>query len=423
MPTYVSPFTGDVVQPTDVSYQSLTFSTNQQLSWPDNTIPGGTTVVAARIIDCIANTSGLSIRLPPANQISVGTDILFRNRGAQDFIVEDYTGNGDVTITAGTARYFYLVDNSTAAGVYRNFTYGAGTSIADAASLVGSGLTTMAGKLETSTDVVEVAVAPSLDENSRALAYVWTSGAGTFNLPDPATIEPGWFIMVRNGGTGALTIVPFAGSLIDNSSTSTFYPSDSAIIVYDSDTDNFFTVGLSRQATVTYTSATYDVDSIVGNSLSLVTFAPTIQTYVAFTGTRTQTLTVTLPAITQLYVISNATGQSGYDVEFQVTGSAQPPLAFANGITAIVLSDGTNLSIVATSALTGTFLANNGTAAVPTFSFISDTNTGLYLSAANVLNVTANGQNMFEFNGSNLGNLRVSTPATFTAALINGGTF
>jgi hypothetical protein len=423
MPTYVSPFTGDVVQPTDVSYQSLTFSTNQQLSWPDSTIPGGTTVVAARIIDCIANNAGLSIRLPPANQISVGTDILFRNRGAQDFVVEDYTGGNDVTITAGTARYFYLVDNSTAAGVYRNFTYGAGTSVADAASLVGSGLTTMAGKLETSTDVIEIAVAPTLDENSRALAYVWTSGAGTFNLPNPATIEPGWFIMVRNGGTGALTIVPFAGSLIDNGSTSTFYPSDSAIIVYDADTDNFFTVGLSRQSSVTYTSATYDVDAIVGNSLSLVTFAPTIQTYVAFTGTRTQTLTVTLPAITQLYVFSNATGQPGYNIQFQITGSAQPPLVFGNGVTAIVLSNGTNLTIVATTALTGTFLANNGTAAVPTFSFISDTNTGLYLSAANVLNVTANGQNIFEFNATNLGNRQVSTPAQFNAALIAGGTF
>lgn len=423
MPTYVSPFTGDVVQPTDVSYQSLTFSTNQQLSWPDATIPGGSTVVAARIIDCIANSSGLSIRLPPANQISVGTDILFRNRGAQDFVVEDYNGGNDVTITAGTARYFYLVDNSTAAGVYRNFTYGAGTSIADAASLVGSGLTTMAGKLETSTDVVEVSVAPSLDETSRALAYVWTSGAGTFNLPDPTTIEPGWFIMVRNGGTGALTITPFTGSLIDNTSTSTFYPSDSAIIVYDSDTDNFFTVGLSRQTTVAYTSATYDVDSIVGNTMSLVSFAPTIQNYVAFTGTRTQTLSVTLPAITQLYVISNSTGQPSYSVEFQISGSIQPPVQFGDGVTAILLSDGTNLSTIATTSVTGLFLANDGSQSAPTFSFISDTNTGLYRSAGDTLNVVAGGQNIFEFNATNLSSLQVSTPAQFNAGIISGGTF
>jgi hypothetical protein len=422
MTTFTSPFTGDVVQPTDVSYISLTFSTNQQLSWPDSTIPGGTTVVAARIIDCVASAAGLSIRLPPANQISVGTDILFRNRGAQDFVVEDYTGGNDVTITAGTARYFYLVDNSTAAGVFRNFTYGAGTSIADAASLVGSGLTTMAGKLETSTDVIEVAVAPTLDEDSRALAYVWTSGAGTFNLPDPTTIQAGWFIMVRNGGTGALTIDPYAGSTIDGQSTSTFYPADSAIVVYDADTDNFFTVGLARQSSVVYTSATYDVDNIVGSTLSLVTFAPTIQTYVAFSGTRTTNLDVTLPAITQLYVINNQTGQPGYNVTFQLSGSIQPPLAFADGVTAILLSDGNQLSILS-QGTTGVFLAADGSVSSPSFSFNSDTSTGLYLNGIHDMRVASNGIDIVNFNATNLASVVVDVNGRLNANSIEGGTF
>lgn len=422
MPTYVSPFTGDVVQPTDVSYQSITFATNQQLSWPESTIPGGTTVVAARIIDCVASAAGLAIRLPPATQASVGTDILFRNRGAQDFVVEDYTGGNDVTITAGTARYFYLVDNSTDAGVFRNFTYGAGTSIADAASLVGSGLTTMAGKLETSTDVVEVSVAPTLDEDSRALAYVWTGGAGTFDLPDPASLEPGWFIMVRNGGTGALTINPFVGSTIDGQSTSTFFPADSAIIVYDSDTDNFFTVGLARQSSVVYTSATYDVDNIVGNSYSLVTYAPTIQTYVAFTGTRTQSLTVTLPAITQLYVINNATGQAGYNIEFEIDGSVQAPLVFADGVTALLLSDGNNLSIL-TQSTTGIFFATDGSVTNPSFAFSSDTTTGLYLHNTYNMRIASHNVSVMNFDATNASNVVVDVYGKLNAELIEGGTF
>jgi hypothetical protein len=423
MTTFVSPFTGDVVQPTDVSYQSLTFSSNQQLSWPDSTIPGGNTVVAARIIDCVAEVAGLSIRLPPANQASVGTDILFRNRGGEDFVVEDYAGGNDVTIEAGAARYFYLTDNSTEAGIYRNFTYGAGTSFADAASLVGSGLTTMAGRLETSTDVVEVSSAPSLDESSRALAYVWTSGAGTFALPDSLTIEPGWFIMVRNNGTGALTITAPAGSTVDGNSTSTFYPSDSAVIVYDSDTSNFFTVGLSRQTTVTYSSATYDVDTIAGNDLSLVTFAPTIQNYVAFTGTRTQSLLVTLPAITQLYIISNNTNQPSYSIDFKITGTAQVPISFGSGVTGIILSNGTSLTVLTVNTALGLFLANNGSQAAPSFSFTSNTGTGMYLASTNVMRAVVGGQNVFEFNGNNLGDLQVSTPAQFNARLIAGGSF
>lgn len=422
MTTYTSPFTGDVVQPTDVSYYSLTFSTSQELQWPGNIVPGSTDVPAARIMDCVASVASLTIKLPPANQGSVGTDILFRNRGAQDFIVTDYTGGAGVTVTAGTARYFYLTDNSTEAGTYRNFTYGAGTSSADAASLAGNGLTTRAGLLETSTDVVELSTAPTLDEDSRALAYVWTGGSGNFDLPDPADIEPGWFIMVRNGGTGALTITPFAGSTIDNASNVSFFPADSGIVVYDSTTDNFFTVGLARPSSVIYNSATYDVDSIIGNSLSLVTSAPTIQTYVAFSGTRVANLEVTLPAITQIYVINNQTGSSAYTIDFVLDGSIAAPLAFANGVTAILLSDGTNLSILS-QGTTGVFLAANGSVSSPSFSFNSDTGTGLYLAGTNQMNVASNGVDVFEFNATNLSSVQVRANAQFNADLIAGGTF
>jgi hypothetical protein len=422
MTTYTSPFTGDVVQPTDVSYYSLTFSTNQVLAWPGNIVPGSTDIPAARIIDCVATVAGRTINLPPANQGSVGTDILFRNRGALDFIVQDYTGGAGVTITAGTARYFYLADNSTPAGVYRNFTYGAGTSSADAASLAGNGLTTRAGLLETSTDVIEVSTAPTLDEDSRALAYVWTSGSGSFNLPDPGDIEPGWFIMVRNGGTGTLAINPFAGSTIDNASTAVFFPADSGIIVYDADTDNFFTVGLAKPSSVIYTSATYDVDSIIGNNLSLVTQAPTIQTYVAFSGTRTQNLEVTLPAITQIYIINNQTGSSAYTIDFVLDGSIAPPLSFANGVTAILLSDGNNLSVLS-QGTTGVFLAADGSVSAPSFSFNSDTGTGLYLPGVNRMNVASNGVDVFEFNASNLSSVQIRANGEFNAELIAGGTF
>ena len=34
--SYVSPFTGDVIQPTDVSYRTVTLSANTQLNWPSN---------------------------------------------------------------------------------------------------------------------------------------------------------------------------------------------------------------------------------------------------------------------------------------------------------------------------------------------------------------------------------------------------
>jgi hypothetical protein len=423
MPTFVSPFTGDVVQPTDVSYFSLTFNTNQVLVWPNYAVPGATPVAAARVMDCTATAASLTISLPNATQGSVGTDILIRNKGDNPFIVVDATGLNGVTVAVGDAVYFYLTDNTTIAGNWSNVEFGAGTSIADAASLVGNGLINNSGRLETSTDVISVSTAPTFDENSRALAYIWTSGAGTFNLPDPTTIENGWFIMVRNGGTGALTIDPYSSQTIDGNSSLIFYPSDSATIVYDETTGNFFTVGLARQTAVTYTAATYDVDSIVGPTYSLVTYAPNIQTYVAFSGIRTTDLTVELPAITQLYVVNNQTGSGAYNIIMQISGSLGTTVTVADGVTALILSDGSNLSILSSQSSTASFLANNGSATAPTFSFTSDTSTGMYLMSTYRLGLSANGQNMLDIDATNLSNLKISTPAQFNAALITGGTF
>jgi hypothetical protein len=423
MTTFVSPFTGDVVQPTDVSYLSLNFSTNQVLVWPTYAVPGATTVAAARIIDCVATTSGRTITLPAGNQTSVGSDILFRNKGTNSFVVQDISGSQSVTIAAGGSRYFYLVDNSTVDGVYSNVEFGAGTSIADAASLVGSGLTNQAGRLETSTTVEEVSVAPTLDEESRAIAYVWTNGAGQFDLPDPSTLAAGWFIMVRNGGTGTLLIESPSGSLIDNSTTTTLYPQDSSIVVFDKTTDNFFTVGLTRPSILSYTAASYDVDNITGNTLNLVTYAPTIQTFVAFSGTRTENLNVLLPAITQVYIISNDTGQAGYAITFQVSGSLQPAIPVSDGTAVILLSDGNSLSILSSQSVVGNFLANDGSVSSPSYSFTSDSSSGMFLNSIHRLGLSAFGINMLDIDARNLSDLQMSTPAQFNAALISGGSF
>lgn len=202
MPTYTSPFTGDVVDPTDVSFYALSFSTDQTLNWPNYIVPGSTEVAAARIMNCTPSTSGLSIKLPPANQGSVGTDILFRNLGSNSFVITDYTGGQSVTLAAGQARYFYLVDNSSEAGDWDNFTYGTGTSSADAASLAGDGLSTLMGRLITSTDVVRTSNNITFTEGDRALAYIWTGGAGTADLPTAGTLTIGWYVLLRNSGTG-----------------------------------------------------------------------------------------------------------------------------------------------------------------------------------------------------------------------------
>lgn len=422
MTTYTSPFTGDIVEPTDVSYLELAFSDDVVLSWPAYVPPNGTDVAAARIIDATPSVASKTIFLPPGSQGSVGTDILIRNLGAVALFVSDSDGFQSVTIAAGEARYFYLTDNTTNAGTWANFTYGTGTSSADAGSLAGAGLLALLGKLVTSNVVIPTFSAPTLSETDRATTYVWSGGVGTFTLPAAANISTGWYLMLRNSGTGALSLTPQGLSTINGQGVVTFNPGDSAIVAFNKTTGNFYTIGLTNQSAVTLTASTYDVDSVVGNTLSLVGNAPNIQTYVALSGTRTQNLDVELPAITQLYVVNNNTNQSGYNVTFQVSGSSQAPVPISTGVVSLLLSDGLNIYTL-TSVGASTFFAADGTAAAPSFSFLNDLATGLYLKSTSVLGISAGGTEMIAVDNSNPLSPHVDVAATLTATLIEGGTF
>jgi hypothetical protein len=59
----------------------------------------------------------------------------------------------------------------------------------------------------------------------------------------------------------------------------------------------------------------------------------------------------------------------------------------------------------------------------PSFSFNSDTGTGLYLPGVNRMNVASNGVDVFEFNAANLSSVQIRANGEFNAELISGGTF
>ena len=419
-PVYVSPFTGTVVTPTDVSYLALPFSSNQELFWPSTV--NGSEPVAARIIDCVASAGSLSIALPAADQGTLGSDILFRNLGAYAFTITDNTGGASVSVPIGQSLYFYLIDNTTQAGEWNNVAFGVGTSFADAATLAGAGLTTISGKLATTQNIVNITATPVVNDASRAATFVWNGGAGNFNLPNYASLSTGWYIGLRNNGTGELIVTPQSPSLLNSQISITFNPGDSGFIFFDTVNSGFYTVGLTAPNSVSFTAATYDVDAIVDNTFNLTSYAPIIQTYIAQSGTRTQTLAVTLPAITQIYILVNNTNQSGYDITFQNQGSSQPPLVIATGQIFTVLSDGLNLFPL-TQGSTGLYFAADGTAGAPAYSFNNDTATGMYLVGTGVLGLTANGIEIIDIDNSNTLQPLVTINARLVAELIDGGQF
>ena len=424
MPTYTSPFTGNVIQPTDVSYVSLALSGTVQLYWPQYVSTAGQQV-AARIMDVVSTAGGI-IKLPDAQQASVGQDILFRNQGANAFTVSRSDGTGSFTVPVGQAYYTYLTNNTTAVGVWQTVAFGVGTSFADAATLAGNSTAAILGKLESTIITNEYSSSITINDASRAQCFVWTGGAGSTTLPAVASLSSGWYILVRNNGTGTLTInTASVGSTIDGLASLALPLGDSCFICVNQDPikQDFFTVGRSRPNSLTFSSATYDVDVVAGGTLSLITNTPIIQRYTALSGTRTTTLAVQLPAVTQVYYLLNDTNQSGYNVTFQVQGSAQPPYSLPTSTQVIVLSDGTNLYPLIQTNI-GQYLANRGTAASPAFTYTLDPVTGMYSPNNGQLGFSVAGNNIVTMDSTaGVGNYVTRFVGRVQADLISGGAF
>ena len=424
MTTYTSPFTGTAVQPTDVSFAAVNFGASVQLYWPAYVNAGQQ--VAARVMEFTATTTGLTVSLPDATQASLGQDILIRNTGSISFTVNRFGGGGSFTVAAGQSFYTYLTNNLTQAGTWALLQFGTGTSTADAATLAGNSTSAILGHLETALAANQYANPPTINEASRGTCMVWTGGVGTWTLPAVNTLGNGWFILVRNNGTGALTInTSSVSSTIDGLVNITLPLGDSCFICVNRDPtlQDFFTVGRARPNSLTFTSATYDVDNISGNALSLISNTPIIQRYTALAGSRTQSLLVTLPAVTQVYYLLNDTGQNGYAIEFQVQGSSQSPFFLYNATQAIVLSDGTNIYPLIQANI-GQLVVNRGTAAAPAFTFTLDPVTGIYSPNNTQLGFSVGGVNIMTMDGTGgVGNFVTTVVGQLNAGLISGGAY
>jgi hypothetical protein len=424
MTTFTSPFTGDIVQPTDVSYVALALSGTVQLYWPQYVNTQGQQVTA-RIMDVTAAASSILV-LPDATQASVGEDILIRNVGANAFTVRNFGGLGSFSVPAGSSYYTYLTNNTTTTGTWAQVAFGAGTSYADAATLAGNSTAAILGKLETTFVTNEYSSVPSITDASRAQCFVWRGGLASWTLPAVTTLSSGWFILVRNNGTGALTInTSSVSSTVDGQTNLTLPLGDSCFICVNQDPakQDFFTVGRSRPNSLTFSSATYDVDTVSGSTLSLVSNTPIIQRYTALSGTRTTSLLVQLPAVTQVYYMLNDTNQSGYNMTFQVQGSSQTPYSLPTGRQAIILSDGTNLYPMLEASV-GQYLANRGSAASPAFTFTLDPVTGMYSPNNSQLGFSVAGTNIATMDGTaGLGNFVTTFTGRLNATVISGGAF
>ena len=422
--TYINPFTGGLVTATIVSYSQLTLTQTTQLVWPTySPITTLNTTPVARNIDVNLTAGNVVLQLPQGNFGSLGDDITITNRSnASSLTIADSQGNVVSTIAAGISVWFYLSDNTTVAGTWGSKTLGAGTSGTAAYDLAGDGLKAIDGKLSVGYDVVPISSSGFVLANTnRAQNIVWTGGLGTLLLPIGSTVLPGWFFAIRNQGTGTLTLDPLqVGATINGLANQPIEVGVSTYIVLDSTSGNYFAFGGTGAQNFSFSSATYDVDTIIGNTLNLVTGAPIIERFVANSGSRTQDLLVVLPAVAQLYSFINSTANTTYNVTFQLSGSVQTPVIVKANTQSFVVSDGISLYVVNSTAVASLQL-NDGSALTPTLNFLAETNTGLYRATSRQLGFTVAGNSIAILDGSNPASPVIRTPATFVAARIDGG--
>lgn len=350
MTSFTEIFGGTVIYPSDASYLALALGADTTLAWPNNT---SSSPIAASIID-VTPSGPYIITLDDATLVSVGQTILFNNLGPSTITVNKANGSAVLSIGPGEQWQIYLIDNTTAAGTWRSFRYGAATAQAQAAALAGAGLSADGSLLEQSSPVTEFSSTPyNATDPDRAKTLVWTGGLGTMNLPAAATVGDGWFIQVRNAGQGDLTLDPSGSETINDASTLVFQPGDSATVVCDG--GEWYTIGYGQQpvfafdyTSIAVTGGTY---TLSGSELNRIAYK--------FTGVLASNATIVVPATVQQYWVNNAT-TGAFTLSLKAAGSGTST-AVNQGATAILYCDGSAIiSATTSSPFAGTLAISQG---------------------------------------------------------------
>lgn len=365
--SYTDVFGNTTVVPSKLGYQALSLSADTTTVWPYDSA-GGTTI--SKIMDISATTGGLSLTFPDARDVSNGEDVLIRNVGANTFTVKDASGATVGTVASGAAKYFYVTDNSTAAGAIAAIAYGVGTSAVDAATLIGYGIIASGSTLNQSHPVSSQSGNFTITAAHRAALLNYTGGTGTAAVTAAATLGDNFFCLLRNSGTGVLTIDPSGAELIDNAGSVALQPGESTIVACSGAAH--YTVGLGRSVTYNFTQLVKDVSAAGSFTLSA---AEASNKLIKFIGNPASAVTIVVPNTVAVYYTLSAisTAQT-----ITVKTAAGTGTALSNGSRAILICDGSEVYSAQTADISTLVSLPDGSAAAPSLNFTSTTTTGLY---------------------------------------------
>lgn len=333
MTTYNDVFGGANIYPSDISYSELSIAITTQLQWPLDAVTAVNPVT--RIMDITSTGAALNLIMPSATQVSLGETVLFNNIGAYTMAVLDFDDVPIVSVAPGQAWQIYLTDNTTDAGTWRIFQYGAGISQANASALAGTGIVAVGTLLSQSVPITAFNSNYTAGQSDRAKMYNWTGAGGTFTLPQPVVVGNNWFVYLRNSGTGAIVADAPGTTSIDGSSDLSFQPGESAIIA--SDGTNFYTMGFGKSAVFAFD---YTVIAVAGSGNYTLTGSELNRVAYSFTGLLTGNRVIVVPATVQQYWVDNKTTGA---YTFTIKTTTGTGFSIASGARAILYSDGTNV--------------------------------------------------------------------------------
>lgn len=383
MPGFSQVFGGGNIYPVQPKYSQLSYAASIQLSWPIEQAIAGANVVTD-IIDLNPAGPGLTVTLPDARQVSTGFTALFNNISGQTAVVNSNTGATLLSLVAGTVWQLYLIDNTTAGGTWRIFQFGASTSVAVAAALAGAGLTAIGSTLNENHVIQPKAANYTIVNTDRATVVQWTAGVGTFTLPAPGTVGAGWFVIVKNQGSGTLTISPTSGLIDGNASDSL---SSGVSAWYITDGSNFFSLkggGTAGGGGGAFNLLQIDVTGSGNYTLSGVQLN---QIGYKFTGVLSGNRTIIVPNTAQEYWVDNET--TGAFTLGVGTAAQVSPITVPQGNRYILYCDATNVLNANTSTVAFPITiaqgGTNATTAPVALTNLGGTTTGVTIfTAANV---------------------------------------
>jgi len=371
------------VPPSEAQYSFAALTVNSTLAWPNNFSGQVATEFLATTSLDVTSAAGLSLRLPPANQVSVGAELRIRNVGANTLNIQDSAGGGVTAVAPGAVKYFQVTDNDSPAGVWATYTFGTGTSGADAGALAGEGLTVLSNRLHVDAPYRGLNSSYTLQLTDRAHALDAVVGGLVVTLPLANTVSAGYYVLLRNSSSGSLTLDPSESELIDGAPAKAVSPLESLILI--STGSGWISVGFGRDATFVFGEV------VVNAAVSPVTLssADVAGRMIRVSGTASTNLTVNLPAIDNVYFINVEAGVGVFSVTF-TTGSGVSTVLTANQKT-VVYCDGINVTPAITTTVTASLSLTDGSAAAPAIAFALDANTGFFRDSDGVVGLASNG--------------------------------